>query len=148
MTVVETVPATAFNVAAAGCAIFPAMGRARFVCQPEASQRHTTQAGTEFLERLPPGGGLGQSLGQFIEFVVHTCPFCLLFFTRFLFAIGVHKQLRNGERKTDNRPWVEIRTATYRLRAEPYYLVKIGYELTELCGFSLERRRSQWKSVT
>jgi hypothetical protein len=49
--------------------------RARFVCQPEAGQRYSGQSDAEFLQRLAPGGRLGQSLGQFIEFVVHVFPF-------------------------------------------------------------------------
>jgi hypothetical protein len=43
--------------------------------QSEAGQRQANQAGTEFLKRLPPRGGLGQTLGQFIKFVVHSFPF-------------------------------------------------------------------------
>jgi hypothetical protein len=57
------------------------------VCQPEAGQGHSGQANAEFLERLPSAGGLGQSLGQFIEFVTHTFPFVLFVF---LFNRGFH----------------------------------------------------------
>jgi hypothetical protein len=49
--------------------------RLRLIRQAEASQRHASQADAEFLERLPPCGCLGQSLSQFIEFVIHTFPF-------------------------------------------------------------------------
>jgi len=37
------------------------------------------QADAESLYRLPPCDRLGQSLGQFIEFVVHNFPFVLFF---------------------------------------------------------------------
>jgi hypothetical protein len=49
--------------------------RPRFVCEPEAGQRHAGQAEAEFLERLPAGHGLGHVFGQFIEFDSHTFPF-------------------------------------------------------------------------
>jgi hypothetical protein len=52
--------------------------RIRPACQPEAGQRYAGQADAELLERLPPGGCLGQCLGQFIEFAIHTFPFILL----------------------------------------------------------------------
>jgi hypothetical protein len=66
-------------VAFAQAASREAGARPRFVREPEAGQRHGGQADSEFLQRLPPGDGLGHSLGQFIEFVVHTFPFVCLF---------------------------------------------------------------------
>jgi hypothetical protein len=56
-------------------------GLARFppICQAEAGQRHAGQADAKFLQRLPPRCCLSQLLGQFIEFVIHTFPFVLLF---------------------------------------------------------------------
>jgi hypothetical protein len=46
--------------------------------QPEAGQRNAAQGEAEFFQRLPARDGLGQSLGQFIEYVVHDLPFDLL----------------------------------------------------------------------
>jgi len=45
--------------------------------QPQRGQRDTREAEAEFLERPAAGDGLGQALGQFIEFVVHNFPFIL-----------------------------------------------------------------------
>jgi hypothetical protein len=50
------------------------------VRQTEAGQRHASQAEAEFLQRLPPGHGLGHAFGEFIEFILfHTFPFSWLF---------------------------------------------------------------------
>jgi hypothetical protein len=69
-------------LAAAGLAVPKAVGvfpRLCLIRQAEAGQRQAGQADAESLQRLPPCCRLGQSLGQFIEFVVHTFPFVLLF---------------------------------------------------------------------
>jgi hypothetical protein len=51
--------------------------RFRHICQAEAGQGHPNQASAEFLERLPACCGLGQTFGQFIEFVFILFPFVL-----------------------------------------------------------------------
>ena len=43
------------------------------VRQPQRGQREAREAGAELLQRRAPRDGLGQALGQFIEFVVHKC---------------------------------------------------------------------------
>jgi len=53
-------------------------GGLRFVRQPEAGQRHPREADAEFLQRCAAGDGLGKALGEFIEFIVHTFPFCVI----------------------------------------------------------------------
>jgi len=45
------------------------------VCQAKAGQSHADHAEAEFLQRLPPGYGLGHAFGEVIEFVIHTFPF-------------------------------------------------------------------------
>jgi len=52
----------------------------RLVRQPETGQRHAGEADAEFLQRSSARYGLGQSLGQFIEFLVHNFPFVLVAF--------------------------------------------------------------------
>ena len=47
--------------------------------QPQRGQRDTREAEAEFLERPAAGDGLGQTLGQFIEFVVHNFRIVLVF---------------------------------------------------------------------
>jgi hypothetical protein len=47
---------------------------------PKQASARPARPYTEFLERLPPCNRLGQTFGQFIEFVVHTFPFDLLLF--------------------------------------------------------------------
>jgi hypothetical protein len=55
----------------------------RFVRQPEASQRHASEADAEFLQRGAASDRLGHVLGEFIELVVHTFPFlCFVCFSR------------------------------------------------------------------
>jgi hypothetical protein len=51
------------------------------VRQPEGGQRHAGQPNAESLQRLPPRYGLGQSFGQFIEFIIHNFPFVFVRFT-------------------------------------------------------------------
>jgi hypothetical protein len=43
--------------------------------QPQRRQREACEADAEFLQRAAPRDGLGQALGQLIEFVVHNFPF-------------------------------------------------------------------------
>src|SRR5262249_14598803 len=43
----------------------------RIVREPQAGERHTGKADTEFFQRSPARDRLGQALGEFIEFVVH-----------------------------------------------------------------------------
>jgi hypothetical protein len=50
------------------------------VRQSEAGQRHAGEADAEFLHRRAARDRLGQVLGEFIEFVVHTFPFGCLHF--------------------------------------------------------------------
>ena len=45
--------------------------RLRLVRQPEADQRHAGEADAEFLQRRAARDRLGQTLGEFIELVVH-----------------------------------------------------------------------------
>jgi hypothetical protein len=45
------------------------------VRQPKARQRHPGKPKAEFLQRQPPCCGLGQTFGQFVEFIIHTFPF-------------------------------------------------------------------------
>ena len=47
----------------------------RFVRQAQRCERDTREAEAEFLQRPASCGGLGQTLGQFIEFVVHNFAF-------------------------------------------------------------------------
>ncbi len=54
------------------------LGRSGQARQPEASHCHAGQPDAEFLQRLSPRYRLGQTFGQFIEFVIHTFPFVLL----------------------------------------------------------------------
>jgi len=54
---------------------FSAFGGPGSIGQAEAGQHHARQTEAEFLQRLPPGDGLGHAFGQFIEFVVHSGPF-------------------------------------------------------------------------
>jgi hypothetical protein len=49
----------------------------RLFRQPEAGQCQAREANGEFFQHRPPRDGLGHSLGQFIEFVVHNFPFVL-----------------------------------------------------------------------
>ena len=56
------------------------MTRHRFVCHPEVGQRYSRQADSEFLKRCSARNRLSQSLGQFVEFVVHDFHFVLLSF--------------------------------------------------------------------
>ena len=51
-----------------------AIASPRLVRQPETGERHACQADTEFFQRLPPRGRLGQAFCQFIEFIVHNIP--------------------------------------------------------------------------
>jgi len=46
----------------------------RLVRQPETGQREAGEPDAEFLERAAPRDGLGQTLGQVIEFVVNSVP--------------------------------------------------------------------------
>jgi hypothetical protein len=50
------------------------------VGQAEAGQHHAGEAGAEFLESCTAGDRLGQTLREFIELVVHTFPFVLVWF--------------------------------------------------------------------
>ena len=45
------------------------------VREPERGQRHSHKSDAEFLQRRAPRDGLGQALGQLIEFVVHNFLF-------------------------------------------------------------------------
>jgi hypothetical protein len=56
-----------------------AFGGLTDIRQPQPRQRHSSQTYTELLKRLPPSDRLGQSFGQFIEFVIHTFPIVCLF---------------------------------------------------------------------
>jgi len=47
--------------------------------QPDCGQRDTGETEAEFLQCPASRDGLGQALGQFIEFVVHNFPFVLVF---------------------------------------------------------------------
>jgi len=47
----------------------------RLVRQPEGGEHDTREAGAEFLQRPSARDGLGQALGQFIEFIIHNFPF-------------------------------------------------------------------------
>src|SRR5207247_1653676 len=49
----------------------------RFVCQPEAGQRHAGKADAEFLQSRAARDRLSQALGEFIELGVHNSPFRL-----------------------------------------------------------------------
>jgi hypothetical protein len=49
----------------------------RYVYQPEARQRHASDAEAEFLQRRAARDGLGQALGELIELVVHGFPFII-----------------------------------------------------------------------
>ena len=53
--------------------------RLRLVREPEAGQRHAGEADAESLQRRAARDRLGQALGEFIEWVVHTYPFVRLF---------------------------------------------------------------------
>jgi len=55
------------------------VSRLRPLGQSEARERHAGEAETEFFERLPSRYRLGQALGEFIEFIVHTFPFVVFF---------------------------------------------------------------------
>jgi len=49
------------------------------VCQPEAGQRHASEADAKFLQRRTARDRLGHLLCQFIEFGVHAFPFVSVF---------------------------------------------------------------------
>ncbi|SRR6266496_25607 len=105
--------AAAFAVACTGLA-GPEAGRLR-VCralirQPKAGQRHAGESDTEFFQRCAARDRLGQALGEFIEFIVHTFPFVLvcrlICFDRAEHGSKVHffpgeKQDRAAEREAD-----------------------------------------------
>src|SRR5439155_8511174 len=55
--------------------LFWIVGGIRRVRQPQGGQRDTRETDAEFLQRPAARDGLGQALGQFIEFVVHSFPF-------------------------------------------------------------------------
>jgi hypothetical protein len=46
--------------------------------QPETCERHAGETDTEFLECGAARGGLGHGFSEFIEFVIHTFPFILV----------------------------------------------------------------------
>jgi hypothetical protein len=82
---------------ARGTGVAARFARLRVIRQPKAGQRHSGQADAEFLQRLPPCYRLGQSFGQFIEFVIHKLSFrfasflswlVVLFITHFLLLFG------------------------------------------------------------
>jgi hypothetical protein len=63
--------------------------RRGFVRQPKASQRDPGEADAEFLQRPAPRDGLGHTLGQFIEFLLHNFPFGSCWFLVCSFAFYV-----------------------------------------------------------
>src|ERR1051326_6933973 len=65
-------------------AIFVA--RLCLVRQPEAGQRHAGKADAEFLQRRAARDGLGEVLGEFIEFVVH--GFSFIWFVGFVLCLS------------------------------------------------------------
>ena len=48
---------------------------AGLVRQPDAGQRHASEADSEFLQRCAARDRLGEAFGEFIELVLHTFPF-------------------------------------------------------------------------
>jgi hypothetical protein len=75
-TAAVTEPGTALVVFVARSGLLALSGLG-VIRQPEAGESQAGQADAEFLERLAARGGLGQTFGQLIEFVVHTLPFVL-----------------------------------------------------------------------
>jgi len=76
------------------------MGAARLrarlclACQPEAGQRHARETDAKFLQCRAARDRLGQALGEFIEFVVHSFSFV---FGRPWFAVAVvHVLVQHG----------------------------------------------------
>jgi hypothetical protein len=59
------------------------------VCQTEAGQGHAGETQTELLQRRAPRGGSGQTLGEFIELVVHTFFPFFLFFNRLVLVCSL-----------------------------------------------------------
>ena len=64
-----------------GVAIAVELSVGNGVClvESELGQRHTRKADTESFQRRPAGDGLGQTLCEFIEFVIHNFSFVLGF---------------------------------------------------------------------
>ena len=87
--VVGTRPEARFPICGAAfvdfCATLPTLveaataSRLSLVRQPQRGESDSRQADAEFLQRPAPRDGLGQALGQFIEFVVHNLPFVLVY---------------------------------------------------------------------
>jgi hypothetical protein len=80
-TVVTTVAATATAIAAGSAPMSPPpaspFARLSPVRQPETGQRHSSERDAKFFQRSSARDRLGQSFGQFIEFIVHNFPFIL-----------------------------------------------------------------------
>jgi hypothetical protein len=51
--------------------------RLHIACEPQCRKRYTREADAEFFQRPAARNGLGQTLGEFIEFVVHNFSFRL-----------------------------------------------------------------------
>src|SRR5215831_18206612 len=71
-------------------AVEPPRASVSHIRQPKQRQRDACEPHTEFFQRPAAANGLGQSLGQFIEFVVHNFPFgsCCYFFREVIFMPG------------------------------------------------------------
>jgi len=74
-------PAAALVISPATAPVRPAVPCAGlgFRRKPDAGQRHAGQAEAEFLQSRAACDRLGQALGEFIEFVVHSLNFVALF---------------------------------------------------------------------
>ena len=81
----ETGPSTLFENVTAGSTWQASVFSLRFIRQPEAGQRHPGEAEAEFLQRRAARDRLGQTLGEFIELVVHNFLSFLLWAA---FALG------------------------------------------------------------
>src|SRR5438552_19189697 len=66
------------------------------ICQDSVTQAHRCEqrrgkARAKVPKRLPPCDGLGQTLGEDIEFIVHNFPYVLLWWFRFrMKSVTVH----------------------------------------------------------